>query len=85
MSNSTPPQTWTPEKLRNKAAERMQTKFYISGVLAGAISWWRFSEQAGEAGVIFALIAMVLVGIGSLIKTLWVKRGQVGVYVRDKA
>ncbi len=84
MAKATPPRNWTPEELRNKTAEKWQGIFYGGGLLTGAISWASFANHAASKGVVFALVALIAFGLGSLIKTLWVKHGQVDVYVRDK-
>lgn len=75
---------WTPHEIRNKVAEKWQGRFYFMGLVAGAISWANFSKHVDDAGRAFALIMIVAFGLGSLIKTAWVKHGQVNVYVKDK-
>ncbi len=75
---------WTPKEIRNKSAEKWQGIFYGAGFLSGLISWVNFSNNASDTGLNFALVAIVAFGLGSLIKTSWVKRGQVDVYIKDK-
>ena len=76
--------SWTPSEIRNKTAEKWQGAFYGIGALAGLISWGSFSGNAGETGLKFALVAILAFGLGGLIKTAWVKHGQVNIYIKDK-
>ncbi len=83
MANDNP-ENWTPEQIRNKAAEKWQFRFYSGGIIVGLLSWACFANHAEEAGKIFALFAIAAFGLGSLIKTSWVKSGQRDYYVINK-
>lgn len=75
---------WTPKEIRSKSAEKWQGIFYGGGLLSGLISWGNFSNNNNDIGLKFALVAIAAFGVGSLIKTTWLKRAQVDMYMKDK-
>ncbi len=75
---------WTPDEIRNKTAKKWQGILYATGLFSGLIAWASFDDNSDGIGIKFTLATIVLFALGSLIKTTWVKRGQVNVYFKDK-